>query len=508
MDFLRSIRSESYKKGILLSVVFNGLAKLILFLLTIIIARSFGNNIKTDIYFFIYSSMILFSGFINAIDTSVLIPESMRLREKEGEKMAASFLNYFLRIYLLLGLLFVVIMFFFGTSVFGWISKFSVADILLYKNYFLIGSCYFFFQVITTYFNNILTSLKYFTIPMIISAINSCIIIVGIFLLQNNYNVLSVLISGIVAYAVNLIILVFILKKVAGWNFNVDKRSISKKVRGNIFYTELGQLATLASSYFPLYLLSGFNSGIISSMSYAKNVADVPNTLLTAQLSNVSGIKLNEEIARNDHQAMNETFIRSAKLLIFLLVPLGCFVFVFSPAIINIFYGSKALNDKFADTAIFLQLLSITTFSIAVNSLVARLFIATQKVKQGFIYQVIMNVILIFTTWLMVKEYGAVGYGWAIIAINAVNFICLYFVCKVISKAIHYVAVLKYAALIILINTIIATGFYFIFKNINASDLLILASAATGWIIILFLLNKAFHLNTDLSIVKKKMNND
>ena len=52
MIFLRLIKSESYKRGTVLSVLFNIVSKGILFLLTIIIARYFGSNIKTDIYFF------------------------------------------------------------------------------------------------------------------------------------------------------------------------------------------------------------------------------------------------------------------------------------------------------------------------------------------------------------------------------------------------------------------------------------------------------------------------
>ena len=90
------IKAESYKRGLTLSMVFNILAKGALFLLTICIASYFGSNIKTDIYFFVYSSMILLSGFINSIDIQVLIPESMRLRETEGTVAATAFLNYFL----------------------------------------------------------------------------------------------------------------------------------------------------------------------------------------------------------------------------------------------------------------------------------------------------------------------------------------------------------------------------------------------------------------------------
>ena len=282
MNFLWLIKTESYKRGMLLSVLFNIIAKSVLFLLTILVAKFFGSDIKTDIYFFVYGSMILFSGFINIVDTAVLIPESMRIRENEGTAVGSSFLNFFMRIYLAIGIAFVALLFFFGTTIFGIISKFSAADIILYKNYFLLGSLYFLFQVLTNYINSILTSLKFFTVPMIISGINSCIVIAGIIVLHEELDVLSVFWGGIAAYSINLMLLLLLLKRNTSWNFFTRTPAISKKIWINIFFTQLGQLATLASSFFPLFLLSGFGKGVISLMNYGKNIADIPNTLITS----------------------------------------------------------------------------------------------------------------------------------------------------------------------------------------------------------------------------------
>ena len=301
MNLISRLKTESFARGMWLSVVFNILAKGILFLLTILLAAYFGSNIKTDIYFFVYGSMVLLAGFINAIDHAVLIPQSMRLRQTDGDAAAMAFLNYFLRIYIFCGLLFVVLMYFFGTRIFGWVSKFSEADIELYRNYFLLGSCYFFFLLLTNYINAILSSLKYFTIPMIISGVNSCVVIAGILLLHNQLDVLSVFISGIAAFIINLLLVLILMKKKLGWKFGVYPASIPKKVLQNIGFAELGQMATVASSFLPLFILSGFGSGVVSLMNYGKNIADIPNSIITAQITSVSAIELNERAANNDH---------------------------------------------------------------------------------------------------------------------------------------------------------------------------------------------------------------
>lgn len=477
------IKSETYKRGMLLSVLFNGIAKFILFILTIYIARLFGTNIKTDIYFFIYNAMLLFAAFINVIDTTVLIPESMRLRETSGPNAAMAFLNYFIRIYFIIGVVFVFIISLFGTTIFGSISRFAQSDIIAYKNYFILGSFYFFFQVLINYMNAILVSLKYFTVPMIISGINSLIIIAGSFLLQSKYDMLSVLISGLIAYTFNLGFLLYLLKKNAGWSFLTFDKSIKKKIWNKVFFAQLGQAATLASSYFPLFLLSGFGNGVISIMNYGKNIADIPNTLVTAQVATVSGIKLNEQAAGNNSSSMNDTFIISSKLLLFILVPLGCFMFVFAQPIVELFYKTKNFTPEAVNSAAkFLQLLSVTIFSIGVNAMVSRVFIAAQKIKQAFAYQLLMNGLLIAAIWILSKYYGAYGYPYGVIVINSINFLAMYFVCKLLFAQIQYSYLLKYAAAIILIYLPVTV---LLFYTLAAADLFYFYKLLLGFCIYL-----------------------
>jgi putative peptidoglycan lipid II flippase len=485
------IKAESYKRGMVLSVVFNVIAKFLLFLLTICIARLFGTNIKTDIYFFIYSSMVLFSGSINAVDTAVIIPESMHLREAEGKSAAIGFLNYFMRIYFITGILFIALIAAFGTTIFAAISKFSEPDIITYKNYFLIGSFYLLFQLLINYCNTILISLKFFTVPMMISCINSCIVIAGSLLLYKQYDILSVLLSGLAAYFINLIFLVYLLKKNADWNFSICKKIINKKIWSKLFFSELGQLATLASSYFPLFLLSGFNSGVISAMNYGKNIADIPNTLLTAQVANVSGIKMNEQVAKNEQDGLNDTFIKSAKLLVFILVPVGAYMFVFAQPLIELFYKTGNFTAAaVASSAKFLQLLAITIFSIGVNAMVTRIFIAMQIIKQALFYKIIMNGLLIIAIWIFSGYYGAYGYPYGVIFMNSLNFLGMFFICRKFFKSIQYGQLLQYTAAIILIHLPVAAILFYTFASGNLYGVYKLLIGCCIYIAMMLLINR------------------
>ena len=334
---------------------------------------------------------------------------------------------------------------------------------------------------------------------MIISSFKSCIAIVCIFLLKADYDVLSVFLGGLISYAINLIIQLYVLHKVAAWNFAFKAPDIKRKVWHNVFYAELGQMATVASSMLPLYLLSGFGSGIISFMNYGKNIADIPNTLVTSQFANVSGIKLNEEVAVEDYAGVNITFLRTSKLMVFLLVPLGFYLFVFATPVVELFYHSKSFNaNAVTESAMFLKLLAITIFSIGINAMVTRIFIAVQVIKQAFFYQLILNVLLIAAIGICTKLYGAYGYPYAVIIMNLVNFFTLYFICRKLVMYIDYAALLKYTGLIILINSVIALGLYFAVIYFKVGGITEIIIGFLLYLLILLVLNKKFKLNVEL----------
>jgi putative peptidoglycan lipid II flippase len=326
---------------------------------------------------------------------------------------------------------------------------------------------------------------------MIISGINSCIIIAGTLLLYKQYDVFSVLLSGLAGYIINLFIILYLLKKIAGWNFWICKRSVGKNVWSRLFFSELGQFATLASSYFPLYLLSGFSSGIISAMNYGKNIADIPNTLITTQVATVSGVKMNEQAARREYDQLNDTFTRSSQLLVFILVPAGYFIFIFAAPLIELFYKTgNFTSEAVVQSAKFLQLLAITIFSIGVNAMVTRIFIAHQVIKQSFFYKIIMNLVLIVAVWLFTKYYGAYGYPYGVIFMNAVNFLTMYFICKKFFAEIRYNDVLRYTAWIMLVHLPLALILFYTVSLTNLFYLYKLLIGTLAYVAAMFLLNK------------------
>jgi putative peptidoglycan lipid II flippase len=178
------------------------------------------------------------------------------------------------------------------------------------------------------------------------------------------------------------------------------------------------------------------------------------------------------------------------------LIPVACYLFVFAEPIIKIFYSRGNFSAGAAtDAAGFLRLLSVTVFSIGINALVTRVFIATQAIKQAFIYQVVLNIVLIAAIWGFTTIYGAWGYPYGLILMNGLNLGLMYFICKRVAPWINYRVLLNYTALLLLIHGAIGAGFYFVAPCLHSG---IIARLATGffiYLIIIYVLMKKFQLN-------------
>src|ERR1700759_2421915 len=259
------IKAESYKRGIVVSTIFNIVNKGLVFLNSIIVAYFFGTQIKTDIYFYAYNTIIIFSLFITSLNASVLIPESMRLRIQQGEGAAQHFLNFFFYGYIVLTLLICGIVFFDPVGAFTAISSFSHESLERQSIILLLATPLILLIPIVNLLTDILTSYRLFSMPMIVGILNGIFSILFVFLFHRVLDVLSLLTGLILSYIINFIILIVLMRRRVHWKFDFRWVRIDKRVWKNIGFAQAGNITTSLSTYAPLYVLSGFHGGMITS---------------------------------------------------------------------------------------------------------------------------------------------------------------------------------------------------------------------------------------------------
>ena len=500
---------ESYRKGIAISSSFNFIAKIIAFANSIVVAYYFGTQGKTDVYLYSFATVTLISAFLTNLNGLVLIPESMRIREQEGLLNSMYFLNWFIFVFLIIGVIFSFILFLNPVKAFIFFSKFDPIllsnniSILLYVIPMLI------LIVLSSLLTEILVSFKYFTLPMIAGMINSIFSIAFIFIFHSSLDILSITTGLLVGFLLNVILLLILLKSQLNWKFYLKKIRISGLVFRNIFYAQAGNVSTVLGTYVPLYLISGFNQGIITALNYGRNISNIPDQLITTQFSSIFGIKLNEVYASRELSKTNEIFLRSVNMLFFILVPIGIIMSFFSTEIVTILYMRGKFDQTSVDlTSDFLRYFAITIPFLALNTLASRVITAGQKININFYIGIAMNFLFLILLFIFINIFGPIGYPIALLIYLPISTLIVnYFVFKRFFNYIKYFEVVELLLKILALNLVIGLPCFFLyrffFSNINM--LIAIPIICTIFLSILILFNNYFIINEEIIILQKKI---
>ncbi len=491
---------ESYQKGIAISSFFNIISKIILFINSIVITYYFGTQTKTDIYFYIMSSVIgLIVTLISNMNMTVFIPESMRLRVQVSESSSMNFLNFFLFIYICIAIIITIPFLINSIEFLNLISKFGLNTLNEHKKLINLFIPLFSLILIVNYLTDILTSYKYFTMPMFASIINNSFALFFIIIFHKIYDINSILIGLNLSYLINIIILIFLMKKKLKWVFKFKKISISKKLFNNIIFSQAGSIASFLGSFSPSYMLSNFGSGIITSLNIGQKLANAPSDFISSQFISISGIRFNELHSQRDFKRLNLVFTETAKFLIFILIPLSFIIFIYSDDIVKIlFFRGKFDILSVKNTSLFLKYLVLILPLQALNSLAAKIYMAAQLMNYAFWYQIIANTLLIGFTWLFIKNWGILGYPIALLLQYILNIIVVYFFFKALVPYIQYNKVLLYLIFITLINLLISFFIYY-FTKILTVNVLNFIYGSLFYIVTLLVINIIFKINYQIN---------
>jgi putative peptidoglycan lipid II flippase len=462
-----------------------------------VVAYFFGSSHSTDIFFFVYSSLIILGSFIMNMNASVVIPESMKIRIEKGNEGAIQFLNIFIFLYGLITVVTVAIIFMFPIRFFSLVSNFSVSDLAASKTLLLLSLPLFCLICLINLLVDILASYKFFTISMVVGIINGIVSITFVTLFHNSLGIKSAFYSFLISYILNFMLLLYLLKKNVDWRFYITWPRIEKRIWKNLGFAQLGNLTSTLSLYTPIYILSGFSTGVVTALTFAQQISSLPNALVTTQFSSVAGIRFNELYAAGEKKEINRVFLESANFLHFLMIPTSFFIFTFADAIVEIVVRFTSLNAQTAGSVVlFLKYLGLLLPLMVVNTLMARLFMASHKIRQSFVYQVSFNLVLIACLYFAVNKLGIVGYPLAMVFTYLLNLGFCFFLEKKFFNFINYAQVLREFFILVVVNAaiIFAIEYSIKFSGVNVAILTVILASAL-YFVILLLVNKAFRLN-------------
>jgi putative peptidoglycan lipid II flippase len=497
------LRIESYRKGIILSTIFNVFNKGLVFVNSLLIAFYFGTHVKMDIYFYAYNTIVIIATFISSANSAVIIPESMRIRIQEGEQEAIRFLNLFIYGYIGLTVLCCLLFVVDPIKIFTTFSKYD-ADLLQPQITILYMSIpLLLLMPVTTLLTDILASYRFFTIPVAASIINSLFSLVFLVAFHNILDVKSILLGLLISYSINILILFYLMFRFAHWKFTFHLKAMKSRVMNNLLFSQTGNFLTSLGSYAPLYFLSGTVIGIIASLNYAQQIVTQANSFIIYQISVVSRIKLSELYAHKDYKQVNEIFQSTVKFLLFILIPISALLFFYAREIVTILFQRGSFTEQSVRlSSDLLRYLALSLPFTAIISIAGNLYVAAQLIKMSIIYQVISNVLLIVLIAFCVHTIGYIGYPIAYLGINILNVLVVYFYCRYFFPFIEYSKVLKYLLLLISFNIAIV-ALVAILSNFYSSlgNLPVVLIGGTVYLLIVVGINLKFPLNKDFNLI-------
>ena len=144
----------------------------------------------------------------------------------------------------------------------------------------------------------LLASYKYFTIPNLINVINYLFGVTFIILFHEKLGVSSIVIGLIFGYLINIVIIVWIMRRVLKWSFTVFSFKKIASVCSNGIYAQLGFVVYLLALYVPQYYFTMFPEGSLTAVNYADKITNIPSIFLVAQITNVMAIKFNNLVSQ------------------------------------------------------------------------------------------------------------------------------------------------------------------------------------------------------------------
>jgi len=405
------LSEESYSRGVFSTTALNAVSQALGFAGNLALACWFGTRSDVDIYYYCVGMAFLASAFFGNLNTSVLVPEAMRLERQGGRNDAQAFLNVFLSGYLAVGVVAAVP----GMAAPVWVgrllSRFQPALIERHADIFSWACIFFGLSNVAQYLSDILASRRYFALSVLLGIAPKLGLLAFLAGFRIVWGVSAAFVGACVGLLFQICFAVFFLKAGLGWRFKWNLSSVGARVWKNIIFSQTGHLVGAAAGAVPLFLLSSFSEGTLSALGYGQRLAVLPALFLVQPVASVLGIKLNELRPKEAWPEIDRIFRGVWHGLMLTLVPVSVLLVVYAPDVVKLLYMRGNFDaDSGRLTAKFFRIFAAAIPFLVATALTTRLFVAWQKIRLGMMYQIANRTAFVLFCVLGIRWFGALGY--------------------------------------------------------------------------------------------------
>lgn len=430
-------KPTSYKKGAALAIGATFVWKAISFANALLLALYFGASRQTDIYFYLIILTGVGIAFLQRLNQTVLIPEAMFLTQ-QNKTTGQKFATMWLYIYVVLGIIVCLISVSCPEQIWQVLSRFG-DKLLAHDRALLMWALWVFaLQIITYYLIAVAEMYKFFKTAWL-GVLNAICPLSALLLFGGQVGIISMLYGFFVANALQIIILVVLLKTQMHWSFRPAWIPLRTRTRQNMLAGQTLAVLDVVNSWLPLYLMSGMGAGLVSALNYCKQLTDSTTEVFTSCVANVAKIEITEQITKKELDKANVSFVSYSYILLSILAPLVVFSCYFAPYIVELLFKRGQFTALAAhDTVLFLRPMLFVLLLMVPGYLQNSALAAGQKIKEWFPYALTSGLIFTMMMWFFIPSKGAFIYPYLIGVGLVIGFVLNAFLFKKYLNFLQY----------------------------------------------------------------------
>lgn len=400
-----------YKKTVSLTVIMI-LCQVINLLRDILLAKNLGASNLNDIYLVSQTIISLLVSMINSPLATAYVPVATDYFVKKSIKERNKFVSRVYTDIFVFSLLAIMIEFVLLDFLLDIVAPgFSSQDHLILKNMIILQFPIIIFNLIKGVNKGNLQILQKYNISEITNVMPYMLMVIYLFIFSKNINLYYISIVLAIGSFLSVIPEIIILYKNGfrfsfNFGYNKDIKIMLKLMISAAIVAGVREVNVLCDKAIGSLLAAGS----ITMLSYASKVTVVAVGIISTAISVVGFSNIAKFRAKNEKQKILSSIVESCNLINFFLIPLMCYLILFSKDIITLLFGGNSFGEK--EIAITSQLMVIYALGLigyGFQDVFTRALHAHKIVKCTIKISILMVSINVISNLLLYKIIGVYG---------------------------------------------------------------------------------------------------
>lgn len=406
-----SLRNKVFKSSIII-VVFYVLAKIMSFLVEMLIASNYGACFETDAYYLAEGIYMAFIPLISVGIWKVFMPEYKKMIVAGKIEDANSFTGSMILVFFLLSILVTAYFIVFPESLISVFAPgYNIHQISFSSRLLRILSFTFIVATVTVFPTAILQSRSLFSKSQLKEVLVFVFPLVYLILFSKDYGLYGLIVSSIIGNIFAMIVLYYLVSPF--YKFKISHSCRLKKYLGVL---KLYPIACLNSILLQMNAVIDkmFSStlfiGSITVLSYGTKVINLFNGIISTAISVSLFPYFTEMIAKNEITEFQKFFIKCVSMMCALLVPMVFLLCLFSNEIIYILFGyGKFSESAIKETSNVLFMYGLGLMAMGLTTIVNDIFFI-RKQASVLLYTTIVNLLCnIVLDFIFINRFSVSG---------------------------------------------------------------------------------------------------